>query len=222
MLKLNCQVVCVDINKLQLDKLEQELNLDLNSKRVHFLEADLSCTKEIENLVVKVKDKVSSVDILINNAGIMNKAKLLTDLSEKEIVNIFNVNILSQFLLCKAFLPGMIRKNSGHIVNISSSLGVYGTYKLTDYCSTKFAVNGFSEALRVELKTLEKDIKVTIVCPFHVKTPLFNGFNLPTLKWLSTSVTPEFVAEQVREGILLDKEIVGCPKTMLWFFSAIK
>ena len=53
----------------------------------------------------------------------MNKAKLFLELSEQEILNIFNVNILSQFWLIREILPKMIEKNTGHIVNVSSSLG---------------------------------------------------------------------------------------------------
>ena len=58
----------------------------------------------------------------------------------------FNVNVLSQFWLCREFLPDMIRTNKGHIVNVSSVCGMVGGYKLTDYCSSKFAVTGFTES----------------------------------------------------------------------------
>ena len=54
----------------------------------------------------------------------MNQAKLFMDLSENEILNIFNVNILSQFWMIREFLPRMLEENKGHIVNVSSSLGM--------------------------------------------------------------------------------------------------
>ena len=114
----------------------------------------------------------------------MNKAKLFLDLNEAEISNIFNVNILAQFWMCKEFLPDMIQDNKGHIINVASSLGMFGAYKLVDYCTTKFAVSGFTESLRLELKnSYFNNIKVSLVCPFHVKTSLFNGFEMTRLKW---------------------------------------
>ena len=89
--------------------------------------------------------------ILINNAGIVNGKNIL-DLEYNEIKNIFNINIMSHFWLCKQFLPDMINLNKGHIVNISSVCGIMGGGKLTDYCSTKFAVYGFTESLCLEPK----------------------------------------------------------------------
>lgn len=68
----------------------------------------------------------------------------------------------------------------------------------------------------------ESQVKVTLVCPFHVRTQMFDGFELPRLKWLNTSVTPESVAKDVLNGVLLDKELIGCPNYTFYFFAAIK
>ena len=169
-----------------MDELKNELAQNSNDlERVYFYEEDISKIENIKKLKYDIKNKIGIVDIIINNAAIMNKGKLLLELSDYEIENIFNVNILSQIWICREFLPDMIKKNKGHIVNVSSTLGLFGAYKLTDYCTTKFAVNGFTEALRVELKTLNPDnkIEVSLVCPFHVKTKLFNNYELPYFKW---------------------------------------
>jgi len=125
MLQLNCKLVCVDIKKDDLKKLEEELAATLKPKQnyVHFYNFDISNLEEVKKNCKKIRNEVGDVDILVNNAGIMNKAKLFMELKEEEILNIFNVNILSQFWLIREFLPKMIEKNSGHIVNVSSSLG---------------------------------------------------------------------------------------------------
>ena len=185
MLKLDCQVICVDINENQLKLLESDLQTRFLNSKAHFYQADISCVTEVKKLASRVKLEVGKVDILVNNAGIMKKAKLFLDLNEDDILHIFNVNILSQMWLCKEFLPDMCKDNKGHIVNISSSLGMFGAFKVVDYCATKFAVAGFSEALRLELKVSNPDnkVKVSLVCPFHVKTSLFNGFEISRLKW---------------------------------------
>ena len=172
----------------------------------------------------RIKKEVGSVSILINNAGIMNHGKLFLQLSEEEIMRLFNVNLFSHFWLCKEFLPEMIELNKGHIVNISSVCGLMGAYKLTDYCSSKFAVVGFTESLRVELKTVNPDnqIVVSTVCPFHVKTKLFNGIEFSHLKWLKLSMEPEYVAQKIVDGILLKKELIFIPSFSTSVFVAIR
>lgn len=220
--------MCVDLNQEELDKLEEELNSNIKLKPLHkhvyFYNFDITNVDEVKENCKRIREEVGHVNILVNNAGIMNKAKMLLDLSENEIKNIFNVNIMSQFWMCREFLPRMIETNKGHIVNISSSLGFFGAYKLTDYCSTKFAVIGFSEALRVELKTSNPNnrIVVTTVCPFHVKTKLFNGFEMESFKWLKMSNPPEVVADQIVKGILADKNLIGCPRFELFLLAAVK
>lgn len=118
----------------------------------------------------------------------------------------------------------MIELNKGHIVNISSVCGLMGAYKLTDYCSSKFAVVGFTESLRVELKTVNPDnqIVVSTVCPFHVKTKLFNGIEFSHLKWLKLSMEPEYVAQKIVDGILLKKELIFIPSFSTSVFVAIR
>jgi all-trans-retinol dehydrogenase (NAD+) len=86
----------------------------------------------------------------------MNQGKLFLELEEQDVRKIFDVNTLAHFWTCKEFLGDMIKHNSGHIVNVASVCGLMGTYKLTDYCATKFAAVGFSESLRVELKVTNK------------------------------------------------------------------
>jgi short-subunit dehydrogenase len=229
MLNQDCIVLCVDKDKTALGQLEHELLHKYNYPQNHlfFFDTDISCANQITALFTRIQSiaKIARpVDILINNAAIMNEAKLLTELCDAELTAIFNVNILAQMRLCKLFLPEMTRHNRGHIINVASSLGLYGAYKMSDYCATKFAVCGFTEALRVELKTLNarNKVHVSLVCPFHVTTGLFRGFELPRLKWLGTSVTPQMVATQILNGILLEKEIIGIPNYTYFMFAAIK
>ena len=70
----------------------------------------------------------------------------------------------------------MILQDRGHIVTIASLAGMNGINRLVDYCSSKFAAVGFDEALRTELQTDGRvNIKTTVVCPYFVRTPLFDG-----------------------------------------------
>ena len=102
--------------------------------------------------------------------------------------------------------------------------GFFGAYRLTDYCSTKFAVVGLSESLRVELKSLNPDNKIIIstVCPFHVKTKLFNGFEMESFKWMKVSNPPDLVTDNIVAGILLNKHLISCPNYVFYLLASIK
>jgi len=125
MVKLECKVLCVDINLNQLKNLEINLNKKYPTCELYIYEADISSLDAIKSLSTQIKSKFGYIDILINNAGIMNQAKLFLDSNDQDIQNIFNVNILAHMYLCKQFLPEMIKNNKGHIVNISSALGMF-------------------------------------------------------------------------------------------------
>lgn len=96
--------------------------------RMYFYKLDISRLNDVKQVSALIKKEVGKVDILINNAGIMNGSKLLLDLSDDEILKIFNVNTLSHIWLCREFLPDMIKDNKGHIVNMSSVCGIAGVY----------------------------------------------------------------------------------------------
>lgn len=87
-----------------------------------------------------------------------------------------NINAECHFWLVREFIQPMMRKNSGHIVSVSSIAGIAGTPGMTDYCASKFAAYGFNEALRQELKHFGKSgVTCTTICPFYFNTGMFDG-----------------------------------------------
>ncbi len=96
--------------------------------------------------------------------------------------------------------------------------------KLTDYCASKFAVMGFTESLRMELKISnpKNKIVVTAVCPFHVKTKLFNGVDINRLKWLGLTMEPEYAAEVIVDGVLANKNLIIIPRISGSLVASIK
>jgi all-trans-retinol dehydrogenase (NAD+) len=103
-LKLNSIVICVDINEKNLDEaineFKNQFKLSDTQRRLFSYKIDVSFYDQIKALVKQIKNDVGDVTIVVNNAGILNKVKLLTDLSEDEIRRIFDVNILAHFWLC--------------------------------------------------------------------------------------------------------------------------
>jgi all-trans-retinol dehydrogenase (NAD+) len=149
-------------------------------------------------------------DILINNAGVVS-GKTLLETPDEKIIRTVNVNILSHFWTVKAFLPSMLERDTGHIVTIASAAGLIGVRGLGDYCASKFAVFGFDESLRMELRRLKSRVKTTVVCPFFIDTGMFTGVKtrfpllLPILK-------PVKAAGRIVKAVLKGKKRLIMPR----------
>jgi all-trans-retinol dehydrogenase (NAD+) len=157
------------------------------------------------------------LDILVNNAGVVSGTALL-DTPDERIIRTMNINALSLFWTVKAFLPSMLERNSGHLVNISSAAGLIGVSGLADYCASKFAAFGFDEALRMELRRLKSGVETTVICPFFIDTGMFEGVKtrfpllLPLLK-------KEYVAKRIVRAVLSGRRrLVMPPFAYMVFF----
>ncbi|QHK21270.1 SDR family NAD(P)-dependent oxidoreductase [Pseudarthrobacter psychrotolerans] len=110
------------------------------------------------------------VDVLVNCAGVSRPGNIL-DSTEDDIDELVDVNLRSLLQLTRLILPGMVERDKGHIVNISSIAGVYNFYGHTVYHATKAAVHQVSRQLRND--TVGKRIRVTEICPGRVETEIF-------------------------------------------------
>ena len=111
---------------------------------------DVGKYADVERLFSEATGHFGDIDILINNAGISHIG-LLQDMSIEEWNNIVNTNLSSVFFCCKLAIPGMVRKQSGSIINISSVWGVAGASCEAAYSATKGGINSFTKALAKEL-----------------------------------------------------------------------
>ena len=146
------------------------------------------------------------IDLLVNNAGIV-VGKALADQGHDEIEKTLRVNTLGMIHATRAFLPGMIARGSGHIVNIASASGFIPVPRLTTYAASKWACLGFSESLRVELRE-HRGIRVTTVCPSYINTGMFAGaaapFGAPILE-------PDCAARKILRAIERDTSMLHMP-----------
>jgi short-subunit dehydrogenase len=173
MAKEGGNLILWDINEANLEKVKREIQ-DATGREAHGYLCDVSDREQVYAVAEKVKADVGPVDILVNNAGIVSGQPLL-DLPDEKIEATFKVNVLALFWVTKAFLPHMVERNAGHIVNIASSAGFVGVSKLTDYSSSKFAAVGFDESLRNELRSVAPNVRTTVVCPAFIDTGMFKG-----------------------------------------------
>ncbi|PWN52379.1 NAD(P)-binding protein [Violaceomyces palustris] len=142
--------------------------------------------------------------ILINNAGTFNRGKLVTEIDQNELSNVMGVNLLSNFWTLQSFLPAMIRLGRGHVVTVSSVMAHFGVSRMTDYVSTKHALVGLHESLRLELdkKFQTPNVRTTLVVLGHVKTRLFTGMRFnPLANFLAPSVEVDLVAESILQSL---------------------
>ncbi|MGN7202362.1 SDR family oxidoreductase [Arthrobacter sp. SAFR-044] len=130
---------------------------------------DLTDTAALTAVVNDLK-----VDVLVNCAGVSRPGNIL-DSSEQDIDELVDVNLRGLLQLTRLVLPGMVERDLGHVVNISSIAGVYNFYGHTVYHATKAAVHQISRQLRND--TVGKRIRVTEICPGRVETEIF-GRNL--------------------------------------------
>jgi len=131
---------------------------------------DVTKRTQVKKFAALVHKKADAVDILVNNAGVVIAADIL-DTTAKDWEFILGVNLMGVVHFCDAFCPAMIKRNSGgHVVNIASMEGFAAMEGFGAYSTTKFAVVGYSDALRQELS--HHKIGVSVVCPGVVRTSL--------------------------------------------------
>ena len=139
---------------------------------VRVLRLDVEDPGSIEAAVASAAEHFQGVDVLVNNAG-FGVAGVFEAIGAAKVLEQFRVNLFGLMDVTRAVLPGMRARRSGVIVNISSGAGVFGLPTMSLYCSSKFAVEGFSEAFSYELAAL--GIAVKIIEPGGVPGTGFNG-----------------------------------------------
>ena len=144
----------------------------------------------------EVAESLGSIDVLVNNAGI-GLLSPVDGMDPEELKRIFEVNFFGLIWCTQAALPYMMRQKHGRIVNISSVAGKRALPHISAYCASKFAVQAFSDSLRME--TAEHGITVTVVCPPRVDTT-FHDTPLMRQKgqrMSAPSISAEFVATEI-------------------------
>ena len=159
--------------------------------------ADIGDTQQVETLFSIAEKELGTVEALVNNAGIAQQ-KLFTDITEEDWDELFRVDVKGVFLCCRRALPGMIRRQKGCIVNISSMWGQVGASCEVHYSAAKASIIGLTKALAKE--TGPSGIRVNCIAPGVIQTEMNGHLSPETLEELreetplETLGTPEDVA----------------------------
>lgn len=202
LLDRGARLIIWDIDQEKLCKTSKEFNA---ADRVSTYKVDVSSVVEIKEAAGKVLQEVGTVDILINNAGIV-VGKYFSEHSGTDISKTMEINALAPMYIANEFLPSMIKQNSGHICNIASAAGAVSNPKMSVYAASKWSVVGWSDSLRIEMKQQNLKIGITTIMPYYINTGMFDGVRskLPILN-------PERAALTIIRAIERNKKLITIP-----------
>ena len=162
------------------------------------IHCDVTDPQQVASLPSVVKEAFGPCDVLVNNAGLPGGGTF-PELSYEQIERIVNVNVLGVMYGSRAFVPGMIKRGHGHIVNISSLAGRFATPGAAVYGATKHAVVAFSESLHYEVE--RHGVLVTSVNPGFVQTEGFPQTKMDPRLVMSMERVTDAIVRVVHEGI---------------------
>ena len=193
---------------------------DINPASIKVAIAELGKLGKVAGFVVDVSDndavmdayaktiaECKAIDIVINNAGIVTSNKTFDKQTPDEITRTIYINTIAPMLVARAFLPDMLRRNRGHICNITSAGGMLGNPRMRVYGASKWGAVGWSESMRIELQSNKSNVHVTTVAPYYIKTGMFDGVKSKVFPILE----PEYVAKKVMKAIRKNTVFAGIP-----------
>lgn len=206
-------VILWDVNELALNETLDDL-ADGPTEVVGFV-VDVADQDEIMTTADQVLEEYQRVDILINNAGIVRGNQYFWETDpDRDTRATIEVNTLAPMFVAHAFLPSMIdAPGDTRLLNLASAAGFTPNPRMAAYAASKWAVIGWSDSVRLELKQAHiEHVKVTTVCPYYVRTGMFEGAkSAPLLPILD----PAEVVEEAWSAMLAGSPFVVLPKTVL-------
>lgn len=199
--KEGVNVILVSRTQTDVDQLADEAsNLGVKSLA---LSADVSDMDSINSAVEKALAKFKTIDILINNAGIASFGKFM-ELEPAAWEKIIQVNLMGTYYTTRAVIPNMIERQTGDIINISSTAGLNGNALTSAYSASKFAVLGLTDSLMQEMR--KHNIRVSALTPSTVATDLAIDLNL-TDGNPEKIMQPEDIAELLIAQLKLNRRV---------------
>jgi len=176
----------------------------LNQQSVIYAEAfDVSDKLAMQSFADNVQSTFGNAHVVINNAGIEGDVKPIFELGGDAFERVMQVNYFGVVNGTKAFLPQLVANNEGAIVNVSSIFGLVGTPNHADYCASKFAVRGFTEALMAEFQN--SPVQIHCVHPGGIDTNIARSAGSKSFSDKYLTTPPEKIAQHVIKCIQKNK-----------------
>jgi short-subunit dehydrogenase len=194
------EVVIADINEPKLA--DAKTKIAATGVATWAFPVDVTNPTSIASLKAQVLAEAGPIDVLVNNAGVVFGGPFAETPLDQHFKT-YEVNTLGLVAMTHAFLPDLIERPEAHVVNISSASGFVGLPYGSTYASSKWAVIGFSESIRSELKLLgHEHVHMTIVCPSYIGTGMFEGAEAPKATEI---LQPDYLAEKVVQAVERDR-----------------
>lgn len=191
------------------DKIEE---LKKQYSKIHdFQVIDVSDSQQVNNWANYILNRHTAPNLIINNASIVNQNAQLWKITAQEFENVMNVNVNGVVNVIRAFVPAMVARKEGIIINMSSSWGREGEAELAPYCASKFAIEGITKSMALELP---HGMAVVALDPGgSISTPMLKSC---APQYINESPTPETWSHKAIEYILnitIDKngDSLTCP-----------
>ena len=199
-----CRLVITDVDGKELERTAEEMRSQ--GYEVHPFVHDISDREACFSLAERVEKEVGPVDVLINNAGITD-CRAVLEYPESSLRRMMDVNYFGSVWMMQAFVPRMLQRKRGHVVNICSVAGKVGNALMGGYCATKHALIGITDAIRQEL--YRSGVDFTIINPGYVRTGMFEGGKVPFItRWQD----PQKVADAVIRAVKKNHAEVAVPR----------
>ena len=177
---------------------------------------DVSDAEQVQSVAKEILKDFGKVDILFNNAGIV-VGKSFHEHTIEDIDRTMDINSKGLMYVARTFLPSMLESNSGHIINITSAVGLTPNPGMTVYAASKWAAVGWAESLRLEVEKKYPGVKFLNVMPSYIDTGMFDGVKAPRLMPL---LDPDVITTQIIRYVEKEKIHLKAPfmvKTTLFF-----
>lgn len=197
-------LVIWDINENNINIVKSEYR---KLGRVEGYKVDVADSREVEEIARLTERECGVVDILINCAGIVANNKTFDKQTVSDIERTININTIAPMVIARQFLPGMIKRGKGHVCNIASAAGMLSNPRMSVYAASKWAVIGWSDSVRIELKQMKSKVRFTTIAPYFINTGMFDGVKsriFPILK-------PEPTSHKIMNAIESNKNFKGIP-----------
>ena len=195
-------LVIWDINQESIDSTVKEFSGKGNVKGYR---VDVSDSLQVEQTAKQTVKECGDIDILINCAGIVANNDTFDKQSVKDIERTMEINAMAPMVIAQQFLPRMIERNHGHVCNIASAAGMISNPRMSVYAASKWAIIGWSDSVRIELKQMKSKVRFTTIAPYFINTGMFDGVKsriFPILK-------PEPTAHKIIRSIEKNRNFKG-------------
>lgn len=174
------RVIFTARNEAEADKVLREKKEEVASGRLFFFKGDVSAEEDVKALADFTVKQVGACDVLVNNAAIFRGGNVHLN-SIDDFDTQFAINVRGVFLTSKYFVPQMLEKKAGSIINIASLAGLNGGYNMAIYSSTKAAVVGLTRSMAMDY--MRYGVRVNGICPSATLTEMFlSGNDAATIK----------------------------------------